>query len=180
MENHISPARSMAAPALLAALLCVAGPVTLPAGPLPLSLATLVIYLASGLLGPKGGLLTAGVYLAIGAVGLPVFSGFAGGLGQLFGPTGGYLVGYLPLAFLSGLGKGRGRVGQLLAMLAGTALLYLMGSFWYALRFGTTLWGSVVVCVLPFLPGDGVKIALALAFTPALKRALERAGRMED
>ena len=171
--------RSMVLPALMAALLCVLGPGAIPVGPVPLTMATLGLYLAGLLLGWKQGAVSAGVYLAMGLVGLPVFSGFTGGAGQLLGPTGGYLLGYLPLTLVAGLGKGAGTAGRLAAMTGGTALLYLLGTAWYALQSGLTFSAAGAVCVLPFLPGDAIKIVLALILAPSLERALERAGRME-
>ena len=89
--------------AVMAALLCVAGPLTVSIGPIPLSLATFVVYMAGAVLGAKRGTLAVAVYLLLGLVGLPVFSGFTGGLQKLIGVTGGYLVGYLPCALITGL-----------------------------------------------------------------------------
>ena len=79
--------------AVMAALICVAGPLTIPAGPIPLSLATFAVYLAGSVLGRKKGTIAVGLYLLIGIIGVPVFSGFSGGFQKLAGVTGGYLVG---------------------------------------------------------------------------------------
>ncbi|MBQ9166549.1 MAG: biotin transporter BioY [Oscillospiraceae bacterium] len=169
----------MVIPALMAALLCVLGPITVPAGPIPLSLATLGICLAGLLLGWKRGTVSVLVYLAIGLVGLPVFSGFSGGVGKLLGPTGGYLLGYVPLVFITGLTEKQKKPIQLLAMTAGTVVLYLFGTVFYSLQTGTDFMAAVTVCVLPFLPGDCVKMGLALFLAPILSRTLERAGLKE-
>ena len=96
--------KDMTLTAVMAALICIAGPLVIPAGPIPLSLATLAVYLAGAALGKKWGTIAAGLYLLIGIAGVPVFSGFSGGFQKLAGVTGGYLAGYLPCAFLSGLG----------------------------------------------------------------------------
>lgn len=104
MKQSAIPVHTLTLTALMAAMLCVLGPLSIPIGPVPLSLATLVIYLSVYLLGWKWGLVSVVVYLLVGMSGVPVFSGFGGGLGRLLGPTGGYLIGYLPLAALSGLG----------------------------------------------------------------------------
>ena len=90
--------------ALFSGILCIVAPFTIPVpmSPVPLSLATFVVYLAGALLGAKQGTAGVLVYLLLGAVGLPVFSGFSGGIGVLFGPTGGYLMGYLLCAAIVG------------------------------------------------------------------------------
>ena len=96
--------RDMTLIAVMAALICVAGPLTIPAGPIPLSLATFAVYMAGSVLGKKRGTIAVALYLMIGIIGVPVFSGFSGGFQKLAGVTGGYLVGYLPCAYLSGVG----------------------------------------------------------------------------
>ena len=93
----------MAVTAVMAAVLCVLGPLTVPIGAVPISLANFVICLTAWLLGPKFGTLSVVIYLALGAIGIPVFSGYGAGLAKLAGPTGGYLVGYLLLAFIGGM-----------------------------------------------------------------------------
>ena len=90
----------MAVTAVMAAVLCVLGPLTVPIGAVPISLANFVICLTAWLLGPKFGTLSVVIYLVLGAIGIPVFSGYGAGLAKLAGPTGGYLVGYLLLAFI--------------------------------------------------------------------------------
>ena len=99
--------KDMTITAVMAALICIAGPLVVPVGPVPLSLATFAVYLAGAVLGKKRGTIAAGLYLVIGIIGVPVFSGFSGGFQKLAGVTGGYLVGYLPCAFLAGLGAER-------------------------------------------------------------------------
>ena len=99
--------KDMTLTAVMAALICIAGPLTIAAGPVPLSLATFAVMLAGTVLGKKWGTAAAGLYLLIGIIGIPVFSGFSGGFQKLAGVTGGYLVGYLPCAFLAGLGAER-------------------------------------------------------------------------
>ena len=90
--------------ALMAALTCILGPmsIALPFTPVPISFTNLVIYFSIMVIGMKRGTISYLVYLLIGAVGLPVFSGFSGGLAKLAGPTGGYLVGFIFLALISG------------------------------------------------------------------------------
>ena len=173
--------RDMTVTAVMAALICVAGPLTIPFGPIPLSLATFAVYLAAAVLGSRRGLIAVGVYLLLGLVGVPVFSGFSGGVQKLAGVTGGYLVGYLPCAFLSGLGADltpadTQRPGWRLplCMVAGTIALYAIGTAWFILQTGSALASALGLCVLPFLPGDAVKIVAASLLSVPVRRALER------
>ena len=124
--------------AVMAALICVAGPLSIPVGPIPLSLATFAVYLAGSVLGRKKGTIAVTLYLVIGVIGVPVFSGFSGGFQKLAGVTGGYLIGYLPCAYLSGVGaEKREKAGwwfHPLMMVAGTVLLYLVGTIVFMLH----------------------------------------------
>ena len=97
MKNKKLTTYQMAVTALMAAALCVLGPLSVPIGAIPISLSNFVICLTAWLLGPKFGTLSVAVYLLIGLVGVPVFSGYGAGVAKLAGPTGGYLVGYLLL-----------------------------------------------------------------------------------
>lgn len=171
--------KDMALTAVAAALICVAGPLSIFVGPVPLSAATFAVYIAGAVLGPKRGTLAVAVYLLIGAAGVPVFSGFSGGFQKLAGVTGGYLAGYLPCAFLTGIGAERAErtgAGWLCPLLAaaGTLALYVMGTAWFMLQTGNTLGGALALCVLPFLPGDVVKILAASLLAPPVRRALRR------
>ena len=170
--------------ALFAAVICVTAPFSVPFGPVPLSLATFSVLLASYVLGPLYGTLAAGVYLLLGAAGVPVFSGFEGGIQKLTGPTGGYLAGYLALAFAAGLseipaGSRKPAVSFLVRMggaAAGTAILYAFGTAWFTAVSGTDFRAALGLCVFPFIPGDLVKAAAAALAAPLLKRALQKAG----
>ena len=163
--------------AVFAALLCVAAPWSIPIGPIPLSLATFVVYLTGALLGLVDGTIAVAVYLLLGAVGVPVFSGFTGGIQKLLGVTGGYLVGYLPCVAIVGAAADHTKKHRWLvavAMVAGTALLYALGTVWFMLQSGRTLAESMSLCVLPFLPGDAAKIAVASALSIPLRAAMEK------
>ena len=167
--------------ALFTALLCVLAPFSLPVGPVPLSLANLVIWVSLYILGPRRAALSVLVYLLLGFCGMPVFSGFAGGAGVLAGPTGGYLAGYLPMALVSGafVCRSGGRALPCLAgLLAGTALLYLLGTAWFCAVMRTAPAAALAACVLPFLPGDLAKMAAAHLLGSLLRRRLEKARLM--
>ncbi|MBR3333346.1 MAG: biotin transporter BioY [Clostridia bacterium] len=171
--------KDMTLTAVMAALICIAGPLTIAAGPVPLSLATFAVMLAGAVLGKKWGTAAAGLYLLIGIIGIPVFSGFSGGFQKLAGVTGGYLAGYLPCAFFAGLGAERaereGRKWILPAtMVLGTAVLYTVGTAWFMIQTGNGLGAALGLCVLPFLPGDAAKIAAVTVIAPAVKKAIRR------
>ena len=162
--------------AVMAALICIAGPLTIAVGPIPLSLATFAIYMAGAVLGPKRGTAAAALYLLIGIIGVPVFSGFTGGFQKLAGVTGGYLIGYMPCAFLSGLGGEKDSPARKwllpVLMTAGTILLYLIGTAWFMVQTGNTLAAALSMCVLPFLPGDAAKIIAATLLSAPVRKAV--------
>jgi biotin transport system substrate-specific component len=145
--------------ALMAALICIFGPLTVPVGPVPLSMATLAVYLAGALLGAKQGAAAVGLYLLMGASGLPVFSGFTAGVQRLAGPTGGYLLGYVLCAAVVGILCGKW--GLPAAMIAGTMVCYAVGTAWFMVQTGVNPAGALTTCVIPFLPGDAMKIIAA-------------------
>ncbi|MDR0818506.1 MAG: biotin transporter BioY [Oscillospiraceae bacterium] len=159
--------------AVFAALICVVAPFSVPIGAIPISLATLAVYLAAGTLGKKLGTLAVAVYILIGAVGLPVFSGFGSGLPKLLGVTGGFIVGYIPLAFITGCFSGS-NVLRPIGMVLGTIALYALGTIWFMLTTNSGVVYSLTVCVLPFLLGDAAKIVIASALSPALTAALSK------
>ena len=167
---------NMTACALMAALMCVLCPVSIPIGPIPISLSILVILITVVILGTWRALVSYTVYLLLGAVGMPVFSGFQGGLAKLAGPTGGYLLAYPLMALLTALliqrfGQGK-TVVTIAAMLAGLALCYLGGSLWLAVSTGRTLIEALMAGVVPFIAADIAKAVLATVVARALPRSV--------
>ncbi|MBQ6848837.1 MAG: biotin transporter BioY [Clostridia bacterium] len=161
--------------ALLAAALCVMAPVAVPLWSLPFTLATLGIYLAAGLLGPWRGAAAVGLYLALGAVGVPVFAGFSAGFPVLFGPTGGFLWGYLPCVIVAGLLCRRARTEMTTLCLAGgTMVLYAVGVVWTMVQTQVDLATVLLTCVMFTLPGEAVKIAVATALIIPLRGRVRR------
>ncbi len=163
--------------ALLAAFLTIIAPLSVPIGAIPLTLASLGVYLAAVIGGAGFGTLAVAVYLLLGAVGLPVFSGFVGGVQAFLAPTGGFLLGYLPCTIVIGVGLRVGkytRVACLLSLLAGTVVLYIcgVGGFMYVTH--TPFLASVAACCLPFLAGDAVKIAAVTVLFPSLTKLMKR------
>ena len=170
--------RDMTVIGLFAAFLCLTAPWTIPVGAVPITLATFAIYLASASLGWKRGSAAVAIYLMLGFVGLPVFTYFTGGIQKLVGPTGGYLVGYIPMALVIGLctDKFRRAWAFPVGMVLGTAVLYTFGTAWYCLMSGSGLIPAIMSCVLPFLLGDSVKIACASVMAAKLRPIAERLG----
>ncbi len=170
----------MVAAALMAALTCILGPMSLaiPISPVPISLTNLVIYLSVYLLGMKLGTVSYLVYLLLGLVGLPVFSGFTGGAGKLLGPTGGYLIGFIFMALLCGWSIQYGRKWFIIfgGMVLGTAVAYLFGTIWLAWQAGMSFTAALAAGVLPFIPGDLTKIIIAMVLGPIVRKRLGRAG----
>ncbi len=166
--------------AVMAAVICIAGPLTVPLGPIPLTLANFAVYLTAAVLGAKLGPMAVAVYLLLGMAGAPVCSGFSGGAQKLLGPTGGYLMGDLPCAFITGLGVGTGETAPVkkwrlpACMLLGAAVLYILGTAWFMLQSGNGLAASLGMCVVPFLPAEVVKIAAACLLAWPIRRAVYR------
>lgn len=159
--------------ALMAAVLCVISPLSIPVGAVPISLATLGVMLAGALLGAQLGTLSVLIYLVLGWVGLPVFAGYSSGFTCLFGPTGGYMIGYLFLAFLTGFLYKKKPLPYLVgSILVGELVLYLLGTIWFMFVAQTSLVSALTICVLPFIPGDIAKIVLVCLLLPQLEKVV--------
>jgi len=167
---------------LMAALLCVISPfaIVFPFSPVPISLATFMLYLSVYILRKSDAVISCGIYLLIGFVGIPVFSGFTGGIGKVLGPTGGYMIGYLFLAFISGwfVERWNNYLLQGIGMIFGTAVCYLFGSMWLAYQAGMEFSAALAVGALPFIPGDIVKIMIGVMAGNVVKKRLVKAGVM--
>lgn len=171
--------KTLALIAVMTAVTCVLAPLSLPIGPVPISLTNLAIYFALYILGMKKGTVSYLVYLAIGLVGVPVFSGFTGGPGKLFGPTGGYLIGFIPMAIVAGIliDKFGGKfVYSMIGMVIGTIICYAFGTIWLAHQAQMDFKAALMAGVIPFIPGDLIKMVLAAIFGPQIRKALNKAG----
>lgn len=169
---------NMTSCALMAALMCVLCPLSIAIGPIPVSLSILVILLTVCVLGTWRALVSFTVYLLLGAVGMPVFSGFQGGLAKLAGPTGGYLIGFWAMILMSGIIMElfhRKPTATIVGMLLGVALDYMLGTAWFAFQSNSTVAHALQICVYPFIPFDLAKIVIAATLGNLLYRALKRA-----
>ena len=150
--------------ALFAAIISALSPITLSFGPVPFSIASFLVYIISLTLG-KRGVISVIVYVALGAVGLPVFSGFRGGLDLILGPLGGFILGYIFCSLIIGAIKdkfGFSKLRLTLALIFGTLAIYILGVIQYMVITKTPFLSAVAVCILPFIIIDAIKIILAL------------------
>lgn len=165
---------------VMTAIICIMGPLslTLPVSPVPISLGTLAIYFIPYVLGMKRGTISCCVYLLIGLVGLPVFTGFSSGPAKLLGPTGGYLIGYIFMALICGfvIDRTNKMSVSFFGMILATAVLYLFGTVWLAYQASMTFREALMAGVIPFIPGDLAKIVIAMIVGPQIKKRLKRAG----
>ncbi|NBI71733.1 biotin transporter BioY [Clostridiaceae bacterium] len=169
----------MALIGMMTAVTCILGPlvIPLPISPVPISFTNLAVYLAVYVLGTKAGTISYLVYLLLGFAGLPVFSGFTGGIVKLAGPTGGYLAGFIFMALISGWAIERfpGRyMIQAAGMILGTAVCYVFGTVWLAGQLGIGFAAGLGVGVIPYLPGDAVKILFAVMIGSRVRREIRR------
>lgn len=195
--KHYSGTAMMILCGIFAAITAICSFITIPLGftPVPINLGTLAVFLTGGILGKKYGTISMAVYVLLGAVGIPVFSGFRGGIGVLAGPTGGYIIGYIAAAFIIGLTadiiSGRNALKTTedkryihfpaiglyaLTMAAGLIICYAFGTAWFMISTGTPLWTSLLSCIFPFLPGDALKILAAAILVRKLRPLLNKNG----
>ncbi len=184
MEQTVQRSKTfmMALCGLFAAVTAICSWISIPLGftPVPVNLGTLAVFLTGGLLGKKYGPISLIVYTLAGAVGLPVFSGFRGGLSVLAGPTGGYIIGYIVAALIigliiSGMTRRERTTGAAIsinafAMICGLAACYALGTAWFMISTHTPFAAAMVSCVIPFLPGDALKIIAATILVRKLKK----------
>ena len=170
--KDINQLRMIVFASLLAALMAAGAYLAIPIGPVPIVMQNMFVFLAGLLLGSRWGLASVAVYLLAGACGLPVFAGGLGGIGRIVGPTGGYLIGYLPAVFIMGYisGKGNAHIGyDVLAMICGTVVLYACGVTWLKILTGMSWSKALAAGMYPFLVGDALKIAAAALIAKALR-----------
>ena len=185
--------------ALMAAVCAVCSwiSVPLPFTPVPINLGTLAVFLAGGILGRRYGSISVIVFVLLGAAGLPVFHGFTGGIGIITGPTGGYITGYIVAAFLTGIvtdtyfkshagdagcvteenadkSRAAAYIALALSMVLGLAACYALGTAWFMYISKTDFKAALIMCIVPFLPGDAVKITAAAVLVRKLRPFVRR------
>lgn len=156
---------------LMAAIMCVLGPISIPVGPISISFLTLAIFLSLYITGTKFTLYSYFIYCIIGAVGMPVFSNYSGGLSKIMGITGGFIFGFYLVILISGLfvEKFENKLIHFLGMVVGTIISYVIGVIWFVILTKSELTTALTICVLPFIPGDIIKILMAIFIGKKLK-----------
>ena len=168
--------KDMAYSGICAALLSISAWISIPMPQVSFTMQSFAVFFSLGLLGGRRGVISIFIYLVMGAVGLPVFSGFRGGLGVLLGVTGGYIWGFFLAGLIywavAALLSQSFRI-RLIAMILGMAVCYGCGTAWYLYLYGGSFWAVLATCVVPYLLPDGVKIALAISLADRLKRIVK-------
>lgn len=159
--------RTMTHAALMASLLAVCAWISIPISPISFTLQTFGVLTALGVLGGKAGALSILLYLAMGVVGLPVFSGFQGGAAVLAGPTGGFLWGFMLGALAYWAAE---KLGRLPAMVLCQLICYLCGTLWFSHWAGVTMTTAALTAVLPYLIPDGFKLCLAYLVSGRIRK----------
>ena len=172
---------------LFAAIISAGCFIAVPIGPggIPIVMQNMFAVLASLILGGFGGFFSALLFVAAGALGLPVFSGGTGGIAHLLGPTGGFLIGYIAGALASGCIAGKPRAGEKafgaknivklsIAAFAGFALIYVPGVLRFMQLTGRSFQATLAACVIPFIPGDLIKLALSVPLAAKLRTVAAR------
>lgn len=178
-KNINSKSKDIAIIALSAAIITICSVIKIPFA-VPVTLQSLAVLTLAGLFGAKRSALSVVIYIILGAIGVPVFSGMAGGIGILFGTSGGYLIGFIFTALIVGMAADKkvSAIETALSMIAGTVVCYIFGTIWYIVvcfnsQNEITFTSVVSVCVLPFIIPDGIKIATAVFLCKKLKNHIK-------
>lgn len=170
-------AQRIALTGILAAIICLLAPLSIPTGAIPISLATFAIYIIACTVKAKNSVSAVIIYILLGAIGLPVFSSFRGGVHVIAGVTGGYIIGYIPctiiISFLTEKFESKKWIYPA-SMVLGTLICYLIGTLWYMWQAKNGFTAALAVCVVPFIVGDIIKISAASAIGITLRKRLNR------
>lgn len=160
---------------VMSAVICILGPLSIPIGVVPITFTNLAIYFSLYALGMKKGTMSYIIYIFIGFIGLPVFSGFGGGPSKIIGPTGGYLIGFIFMALISGIfiDKYFDRwYICFIGMVLGISLCYVFGSIWLSYQAKISVSHAFTIGVFPFIPGDLIKVLIATFTGPIIRKRL--------
>lgn len=163
--------------AVFAVIMAICSWISIPAA-VPFTLQTFGVFIAAGVLGGKRGTLSVLVFILLGAVGIPVFANFSGGIGVLAGPTGGYIIGFLFSALVMWAMEklpGKKSIMQIVSMVVGLVVCYAFGTAWFMVVYGKAngpvgLVTALGWCVFPFIIPDFIKIALAYVLSRKLRK----------
>lgn len=163
---------------LMAAVTCILGPLAIPIGLVPISFTNLAIYFGLYTLGMKKGTTSYIIYMLIGLFGVPVFSHFTAGPSKILGPTGGYLIGFIFMALIAGFFIDKFFSRWYLCftgMVLGAVVCYVFGTIWLAYQAKMSLSAALVAGLIPFIPGDLIKIIIAAYVGPKIRKQLIKA-----
>lgn len=180
MNKKVLSTQNMALIAIFTALIAVCSWISIP-GQVPFTLQTFAVFVTAGLLGYKRGIISIVVYIILGMIGIPVFSGMKAGVSVIVGPTGGYIVGFILTVLIIGIGmklaenksKSVKLVITFVSMLLGDVACFLIGTLWFMYITKSGLVFSLLNCVVPFIIPDIVKIAVALIVVDRMKKHLK-------
>ncbi len=164
---------------LMTAVTCIISPfaVPIPFSPVPITFGNLALFLSVYVLGMKKGFVSYVIYFLLGMAGLPVFSGFSGGMGKIAGPTGGYLIGFFFMILIAGfvIDQYHAKKAPAIAgMILGSLVCNLIGTVWLSRQLGVSFAAGLASGVIPYLPGDIAKIIAAAIIGPVLRKAVSR------
>ena len=167
--------KQMSLAAIMTAVTCILSPISLNIGPVPISLGTFAVSLSVCILGRNLGMLSYLLYLLLGFIGLPVFSNYGAGVEKLLGPTGGYLIGMIFLAFIGGFAVekfSKSPIKRYLGLMLGIAFCYLLGTLWLGKVLSMDFGKALSVGVIPFILPDSIKVLLALVLGKKIRGRL--------
>ncbi len=174
MKNNKVDLKKLCFAAVFTAMFCVLAPISIPVGPVPVTMLSMFVFFTICVLDYKHALLSYMTYLVLGGIGLPVFSMYQGGFHKLTGPTGGYLFGYIITIVFVGLlkNKSTNKFFKIAIMIFGQIIDYLIGSLWFMLIMNSNIIYTLTVCVLPFVVFDILKIVIASILSKLLTKKM--------
>lgn len=181
-RNNLSKGKTyqLALIGVMTAITCILGPlsISIPFSPVPISFTNLAIYLTIFILGMRRGVISYFIYLLLGLVGVPVFSAFSAGPGKLLGPTGGYLIGFIFMAIICGffVEQFQRKWIYFLGFTLATIAAYFFGTFWLSYQASMSFSQAFLVGVVPYIPGDFIKIFISIFIGTQIRNRLKRAG----
>ena len=163
--------------AVCVAIMAVCSVITIPLpGGVPVTLQTFAVFLCVGLLGTMRATVAVTVYILLGMIGVPIFSGFGSGVGVILGPTGGYIIGFIFTALIVGLMTeklGKKLWVEIVSMILGLAVCYAFGTVWFMFQMKMGLVESLLLCVVPYLIADALKIAFSAVLVNRLDKVIK-------
>lgn len=165
MENKSLATKDLCMIGLWAAIIAVLAQISIPMPMgVPMTMQTFAITMAAIVLGSKKGFIATGIYVLLGAIGLPVYAGFSGGISYIVGVTGGFLISFPLMAFIIGLGveyRNKIKFGFTLGIVVGTLSNYIVGVIMFCMLTGSSVGVGITACVIPFIPTAIIKAVVA-------------------